>query len=63
MKLYNRQFAPKPRRAGMMVLEKGPNLPAIEEVIGDGLRLAPSYIQTLPQRVAATRTRPSLAPR
>ena len=40
MKLYNRQFAPKPRRVGMMVLEKGLNLPAIEEVIGDGLRLA-----------------------
>jgi hypothetical protein len=63
MKLYNRQFAPKPRRVGMMVLEKGLNLPAIEEVIGDGLRLAPSYIQTWPQRVAAARTRPSLARR
>ena len=63
MKLYNRQFAPKPCRVGMIVLEKGRNLPAIEEVIGDGLRLAPSYIQTWPQRVAAARTRPSLARR
>jgi glutathione S-transferase len=46
MKLYNWQFAPNCRRVRMMVLEKGLDLPAIEEVIGDHLRLVPSFIET-----------------
>ena len=39
MKLYNWQFAPNCRRVRMFVLEKGLDLPAISEVIGDHLRL------------------------
>ena len=48
MKLYNWQFAPNCRRVRMFVLEKGLDLPAIEEVIGDRLRLVPGYIETWP---------------
>lgn len=48
MKLYNWQFAPNCRRVRMFVLEKGLDLPAIEEVIGSGLRLRPEYLQTWP---------------
>src|SRR5260370_41549738 len=48
MKLYNWQFAPNCRRVRMFVLEKGLERPAIEEVIGDRLLLAPGYIQTWP---------------
>ena len=48
MKLYNWQFAPNCRRVRMFVLEKGLDLPAIEEVIGDRLRLVPDYIETWP---------------
>ena len=48
MKLYNWQFAPNCRRVRMFVLEKGLDLPVIEEVIGDHLRLVPSYIESWP---------------
>jgi glutathione S-transferase len=48
MKLYNWQFAPNCRRVRMFVLEKGLDLPSIEEVIGEGLRLVPTYIDTWP---------------
>jgi glutathione S-transferase len=48
MKLYNWQFAPNCRRVRMFVLEKGLDLPAIDEVIGDRLRLVPGYIETWP---------------
>lgn len=48
MKLYNWQFAPNCRRVRMFILEKGLDLPSIEEVIGDGLRLYPSYIDRWP---------------
>ncbi len=48
MKLYNWQFAPNCRRVRMFVIEKGLNLPAIEEVIGSGLRLLPEYIDKWP---------------
>lgn len=48
MKLYNWQFAPNCRRVRMFMLEKGLDLPAIEEVIGSGLRLLPQYVDTWP---------------
>ena len=48
MKLYNWQFAPNCRRVRMFVLEKKLDLPAIEEVIGDGFRLVPPYIEKWP---------------
>ncbi|WP_420467378.1 glutathione S-transferase family protein [Panacagrimonas sp.] len=48
MKLYNWQFAPNCRRVRMFVLEKNLDLPAIEEVIGSGLRLLPEYIDRWP---------------
>ena len=48
MKLYNWQFAPNCRRVRMFVLEKGLDLPAIDEVIGDRLRLVAGYIETWP---------------
>jgi len=48
MKLYNWQFAPNCRRVRMFVLEKQLDLPAIEEVIGSGLRLLPQYIDSWP---------------
>ncbi len=48
MKLYNWQFAPNCRRVRMFVLEKGLDLPSIEEVIGDDLRLVPDYLRTWP---------------
>jgi glutathione S-transferase len=51
VKLYNWQFAPNCRRVRMFVIEKGLNLPAIEEVIGSGLRLLPQYIEKWPHAV------------
>jgi glutathione S-transferase len=48
MKLYNWQFAPNCRRVRMFVLEKNLDLPAIEEVIGEGFRLVPSYVGLWP---------------
>lgn len=51
MKLYNWQFAPNCRRVRMFVIEKGLDLPAIEEVIGSGLRLLPPYIEKWPHAV------------
>ena len=48
MKLYNWQFAPNCRRVRMFVLEKHLDLPAIEEVIGDRLRLQSSYTDVWP---------------
>jgi glutathione S-transferase len=48
MKLYNWQFAPNCRRVRMFVLEKGFDLPSIEEVVGDGFRLFPEYIEKWP---------------
>lgn len=48
MKLYNWQFAPNCRRVRMFVLEKGLDLPAIEEVIGAGFRLLPEYLDRWP---------------
>lgn len=48
MKLYNWQFAPNCRRVRMFVLEKNLDLPAIEEVIGDGFRLVPPYVEKWP---------------
>jgi glutathione S-transferase len=48
MKIYNWQFAPNCRRVRMFVLEKGLDLPAIEEVIGDGFRLRPEYVGKWP---------------
>lgn len=48
MKLYNWQFAPNCRRVRMFMLEKHLDLPAIEEVIGSGLRLLPAYVDTWP---------------
>ncbi len=48
MKIYNWQFAPNCRRVRMFVLEKGLSLPAIEEVIGDHLRLRPEYLNKWP---------------
>lgn len=48
MKLYNWQFAPNCRRVRMFVLEKNLDLPAIEEVIGEGFRLVPSYVGRWP---------------
>jgi glutathione S-transferase len=48
MKLYNWQFAPNCRRVRMFVLEKGLDLPAIEEVIGEGFRLLSDYIDRWP---------------
>jgi len=48
MKIYNWQFAPNCRRVRMFVLEKGLDLPAIEEVIGDGFRLLPEYVDKWP---------------
>ena len=48
MKLYNWQFAPNCRRVRMFVLEKGLDLPAISEVIGDGFKLFPEYIEKWP---------------
>lgn len=48
MKIYNWQFAPNCRRVRMFVLEKGLDLPAIEEVIGDGFRLRPEYVDKWP---------------
>lgn len=48
MKLYNWQFAPNCRRVRMFVLEKNLDLPAIEEVIGDGFRLQPRYVDDWP---------------
>lgn len=48
MKLYNWQFAPNCRRVRMFVLEKGMDLPAISEVIGDGMKLKPDYIKMWP---------------
>ncbi len=51
MKLYNWQFAPNCRRVRMFVLEKGIDLPAMSEVIGDGLRLTPDFIQMWPHAI------------
>lgn len=48
MKLYNWQFAPNCRRVRMFVLEKNLDLPSIEEVIGDGFRLLPPYVEKWP---------------
>lgn len=48
MKLYNWQFAPNCRRVRMFLLEKGIDLPAISEVIGDGMKLQPDYIKMWP---------------
>lgn len=48
MKLYNWQFAPNCRRVRLFVLEKGLDLPGIEEVIGSGLRLLPQYVDQWP---------------
>jgi glutathione S-transferase len=48
MKLYNWQFAPNCRRVRMFVLEKGLDLPAIEEVVGEGFRMYPQYIDKWP---------------
>lgn len=48
MKLYNWQFAPNCRRVRMFLLEKGIDLPAISEVIGDGMKLQPGYIKMWP---------------
>lgn len=48
MKIYNWQFAPNCRRVRMFVLEKGLDLPAIEEVIGDRFRLRPEYVNKWP---------------
>lgn len=48
MKIYNWQFAPNCRRVRMFVLEKGLDLPAIEEVIGDRFRLRPEYVDKWP---------------
>ncbi len=48
MKLYNWQFAPNCRRVRMFLLEKGLDLPAISEVIGDGLKLQPAFIEMWP---------------
>ncbi len=48
MKLYNWQFAPNCRRVRMFVLEKGLDLPAIEEVVGEGFRMFPQYIDKWP---------------
>ena len=48
MKLYNWQFAPNCRRVRMFVLEKNLDLSSIEEVIGDGFRLVPPYIDKWP---------------
>ncbi len=48
MKLYNWQFAPNCRRVRMFVLEKGLDLPAISEVIGDGMKLQSGYIKMWP---------------
>ena len=48
MKLYNWQFAPNCRRVRMFVLEKGLDLPKIEEVIGSGFKLYPEYIEMWP---------------
>lgn len=45
MKLYNWQFAPNCRRVRMFILEKGIEMPAISEVIGEGMKLQPGYIQ------------------
>ena len=48
MKLYNWQFAPNCRRVRMFVLEKNLDLPSIEEVIGEGFRLLPPYVEKWP---------------
>ena len=48
MKLYNWQFAPNCRRVRMFILEKGIDLPAISEVIGDGMKLQKSFIEMWP---------------
>lgn len=48
MKLYNWQFAPNCRRVRMFVLEKGLDLPAISEVIGDGMRLTETFLKMWP---------------
>jgi glutathione S-transferase len=48
MKLYNWQFAPNCRRVRMFILEKGLDLPGISEVIGDGMKLQPSFIDMWP---------------
>ena len=48
MKLYNWQFAPNCRRVRMFVLEKGLDLPAISEVIEDGMKLQPAYLASWP---------------
>ena len=51
MKLYNWQFAPNCRRVRMFVLEKGLDLPAISEVIGDGMKLRPEYLASWPHHM------------
>ena len=48
MKLYNWQFAPNCRRVRMFVLEKGLDLPAISEVIEEGMKLQPAYLTSWP---------------
>ena len=48
MKLYNWQFAPNCRRVRMFVLEKGLDLPAISEVIEEGMKLQPAYLDSWP---------------
>ncbi len=48
MKIYNWQFAPNCRRVRMFMLEKQLDLPALEEVIGDGFRLRPAYVDKWP---------------
>jgi glutathione S-transferase len=47
MKLYNWQISPNCRRVRMFILEKGMEMPPIEEV-GDSLRLSNNYIKIWP---------------
>lgn len=48
MKLYNWQFAPNCRRVRMFVLEKELDLPAMSEVVGEGLKVDPAFIKMWP---------------
>lgn len=48
MKLYNWQFAPNCRRVRMFVLEKGLDLPAMSEVVGEDLKPFRSFVDMWP---------------